>query len=342
MNPAFRSRSILWQHYWEDTNPQDLQIRAGPELSSIKLLANDEEIEVELKRQGTTHVDMCFVLSTRAQHSLPGTNQSIPLNSPLPERGPEPFRSTKSYLSSALLHSLISMENISPEGSLTPLGDVLNEVLLKKGGHMFQEQCLIALELLRAGYLTSMPLNYIPPSDTDNTSNHARLSSRVFSLLPAQLEPKPWNQVDHDLAGFHSVVTALWRSLRNLHEIVALTLFLQYQVELPPQAYREFSSQLPFFQQPGTELGIVCKHIMEDTSDNITLESLLATFPAFGTTQQIAQQLNDGWLFWCSVMSIAETLAKNGVLTPQQWTDFEQTNTVLFSKWSSIPGLQAE
>ena len=46
------------------------------------------------------------------------------------------------------------MENLAPYGRLSPVGGGLESALRTKGGQLFQEQCLVAEELLRAGFTT--------------------------------------------------------------------------------------------------------------------------------------------------------------------------------------------
>jgi len=68
------------------------------------------------------------------------------------------------------------------------------------------------------------------------------LLTRVFTLLPMRLLEKSWEgPIDHDLMGFNSIVKALYKTLRNLMEMLLLNLFLNNRATLNPEDLLEVS-----------------------------------------------------------------------------------------------------
>jgi len=137
--------------------------------------------------------------------------------------------------------------------------------------------------MLKYNYITSNKLTLIAPSpvQTGETGGENEREivfvSRILSILPMHLTATPWTgPLDHDLMGFHEIVKALYRSLRNSLEMTLVSLFLSHKIHMPPQECTRVSFQLPFFQQNSTAMGIAVKAFL---IGNAPVSALQSRFP---------------------------------------------------------------
>ena len=144
-----------------------------------------------------------------------------------------------------LLHLLVMRQFLTadPQHLPTVLGKSLEDVPAQ-----FQEEALLILELIKYNYITSNKLTLVSPvptlthplssSSEDFEKKEIIFISRILSVLPMHLNEQPWSgALDLDLMGFHEIVKALYRSLRNALEMTIASLFLTHKTQLAPQEY---------------------------------------------------------------------------------------------------------
>jgi hypothetical protein len=190
------------------------------------------------------------------------------------------------------------------------------------------------LELLRLGHLHGMPLktfleNKLEPVDKEREIN---LLTRIFSLLPGTMEEgRSWEgPIDPDLMGFNSIVKALYKTLRNLLEMLLANLFLSGRTALNPEDYLEVSYRLPYFEEPSTALGLALKSFLIE--QNINLKH---RFPNF---VNLMNDLHRGVQFWDEVMKMVEFLNSENVevLPEQLYAEFKNANSLLKSRFARL------
>ncbi|KAK5584228.1 hypothetical protein RB653_005836 [Dictyostelium firmibasis] len=172
-----------------------------------------------------------------------------------------------------------------------------------------QEPTLLLIELLRSGSFTFERLNFVPKPTFDGPPSKPSvfIISRVLSLIPSQLDNTPWGgPIDHDLMGFHEITRTLYKSLRNLIEMTALSHFLTHRIVLPPPEYFTFSTRLPFFLQPSSSMGLLVKGLL---LENLSLEQLEEIFPNF---TNIKEDLALASQFWDIAFKIVTTIYNEG------------------------------
>src|SRR5689334_21106855 len=114
----------------------------------------------------------------------------------------------------------------------------------------------------------------------------------------------PWTgALDHDLMGFHEIVKALYRSLRNALEMTLASLFLTHKVQMPANALTKVAFSLPFFQQNSTAIGIVVNHFLIDYAPPACLHS------KFPNCTDLAGDLLTAWKFWDEIIRIITFLS---------------------------------
>jgi len=199
----------------------------------------------------------------------------------------------------------------------------------------FQDEALLVVELLRHGYLNSNRLNLIPsPSiPQDLHSKQLTLLSRVFTLLSMRFRPdKAWEgEIDQDLMAFNSIVKALHRSLRNLFEMVTLSIFLRHKSIVAPSQYAPLSARLPFLQESNTALGIVFKAFIF----NQHLRNAAGLSAAFPSCLCPFDDILKAFRFWHQVLRIVKNMKLQNLITQELFDEFQSANAFLAERLAS-------
>lgn len=111
----------------------------------------------------------------------------------------------------------------------------------------FDEHAFVFLELLRMNKISGKRL--VPGSSTPTASEASHpaqdeiaLLSRVLSLMPFQTKERPYmGVVDFDLMAFNSIIHTVYKTLRNLLEMLMLNAFLSRRSEIPADEYTRVS-----------------------------------------------------------------------------------------------------
>jgi len=228
-------------------------------------------------------------------------------------------------LYSILSHTLVLRDYLTTDRQPTVLGKALEGI-----NALFQEECFLILELIKSGYITSNRLTTIqePAIEHPEQKNERELTllSRVVSILPLHLLQSSWTgALDHDLMGFHEIVKALYRTLRNLLEMSLLALFLSRKVHINPREYARVSfHMLPFFQQNGIGMGMLLKAFLSDPVP--PLETLASRFP---NCTNIVADLRAAYEFWGEVIRMITFLRECDTLPVNLFNEFQSANKLM-------------
>jgi len=129
--------------------------------------------------------------------------------------------------------------------------------------------------------------------------------------------------------GFNSIVKAVYRSLRNLLEMLLLRLFLKRKSKLHPKEYVGLAMKLPFFQETNTALGIALKSLLSGTDP----KKLPQQFP---TCTQIIPNLKTAIKFWNEVMKMIVFLRDQNLVSTDLANQFESATKLLTAKTSVL------
>lgn len=277
----FQERPIIWKHGVSQVSVElspPKEIKPDVSQKTLRWVITEEALKAEMRRQNVEKVDMKFCLTWHADQFTNDGQLCTDLQNP----GACSFSKEKDCLA-ALVHFMLleGLGYIADDGSTTIMGDVL----MQSPRH-FMEPCLIALELMKFGFLTSEPfepaqeskqfpkdLNY--GSQCSQRQKSIYLLIRVMSLLPMKLKLDMWNaDVNFDLAAFHSLVRILKRSLRHLTEAALASVLLEdlSQVKLLPAGFLcatpksndhlQSHALLPSFMLPRSCMGIVANFFL--------------------------------------------------------------------------------
>jgi len=224
------------------------------------------------------------------------------------------------------------MDHVTPGKGLTTVGKILNQMFRSPTGHALQDQLVICLELIRAEYLSGVAL-HPRPKDTPfdaTTPPTVRLLSRTFSLVPLRITgTEPWDgPVDWDLAAFHCIASLLTRSLRNLHEMLFLSLALRRRIAVQPMECVDLTFRLPFAPLPPVSLGVVLKTFL--------LSPPGTALPTVAAAVDLRADLHAGLKLWDQVHQLARVLAQSNLIAPETLAEFDAANTLLHTRLDPV------
>jgi hypothetical protein len=240
----FQIKRVVTMRWYDETEIEMDHFRAAFDLRTCQTsILTEDEIKIEYPRQNkslTEWVDIGFVLQLQVHKFHAKTSPMPTVND---EQRPKMriISTVNELLATISLHALEIREYLERKSYRPTLwGRALALVNVK-----FIHEAWCVLELLRLGHLHGMPLktfleNKLEPVDKEREIN---LLTRIFSLLPGTMEEgRSWEgPIDPDLMGFNSIVKALYKTLRNLLEMLLANLFLSGRTALNPEDYLEVS-----------------------------------------------------------------------------------------------------
>ena len=350
-----KGKKLMMKTYWESQAGRNLTIKSGCKLNWSRLTR--DEVAAELKRQGVDSPDVRFCLRWHSHDlEMGGAVTRVLYGEETGESKKQSEQDSNWLLCQTLFSFLEAIDMFGEEGSTTVMGDVL-----KDASPVFQEQILLAVELLKFGLLngdvfeapTDRPfppaVNY--PSSASNVS--VTLVSRVMSLLPMRLKCELWDgKLDFDLAAYHCAVRSLNRALRSVVEGALSNVILKDLRLIKAVPNHIFSpsgalpaevlegqpssgpeSALPSFLLPRACLGLVCKFFLEfDAHGPDAAKSFEAELrKRFRCCVDPLKDLKVGVKFWKETMRCVSGIAE-GLSSPEILHAFTVADSLLDQK----------
>ncbi|EGG18458.1 5'3'-exonuclease N- and I-domain-containing protein [Cavenderia fasciculata] len=309
--------------------PKDFEIPHATILNSTpfgrannsKSIVIPNEIKQQLQQQTKSNLPITFQFVAACSSSNPLINNNNN-NSNSNNNNQEPIVPIKDSHEAnfyIMYQSLSIMGYIGNDGKLTAYGRVLEQLKKSK----FQEEIILAIELMRSNCLSTEKLTFIPkPSfEGPSSNNTTALLSRLLSLLPCKLDNTPWSgPIDHDLMAFHEIARTLYKTLRNLIEITATSHFLTHRIVFEPNEYFNFSTKLPFFLQSNASMGLMVKGTM---LEGLGIEDMKDIFP---NCIDIEHDLERATQFLEEIVSVLPILVKENLIDKSLHESFIQAN----------------
>ncbi|KAA6408456.1 MAG: hypothetical protein FRX48_07538 [Lasallia pustulata] len=236
-----------------------------------------------------------------------------------PKTGFQPLVTLQEITVNAVWRFLQLRNYVDNKHELTPWGKVMDITLTACGSSKEQEEAgFIAVELLRLGLLNNSPMfpNYsgTPLRGTDTDKRSCLLVSRVASLGKLRHQPKGYSgPLSRHLLGYHSVISALRASLRDLVDISLATMFLDGNADRDRNDWMDLALGLPFYDENSYALGVVVKTYLDElfTRDDPTSETTRAEMKAKGPEWcqycDFAGSLDDAFDLWDAVYKGVKT-----------------------------------
>mmetsp|Transcript_1278 Transcript_1278/g.3868 ORF Transcript_1278/g.3868 Transcript_1278/m.3868 type:complete len:753 (+) Transcript_1278:80-2338(+) len=364
LHKGFQSKKILCKAFWDAHQirtglsgnsanlPHDARIIQPMMVKGLKWNITQAAVEAEMRRQGVSKVDFKFTLQW---HYNEFTHDG-PLLRDVQKAGDPNCSGNDLNSLSALVHFMVleHLELIAEDAGMTVFGNVL-----KDSPQCLQEPCLVALELMKFGFLSGEPfdpaqedrpfpeqVNYPRSAGVDPRTKAVLLLSRVMSLVPMKLRNDMWNaDVDFDLAAFHSLVRILKRALRQLVEASLGSILLKDLTRvkvLPPgfmcsspkkDNHLETFAVLPTFMLPRACMGIVVRHFLEYRGDPANFQKdVQSRFPC---CEQAIKDLKTAFTFWEDLRRCVDEIA--GPLGAEEISeDMKAASQVLYAQQKKL------
>jgi hypothetical protein len=216
------------------------------------------------------------------------------------------FKTYKEVQSFILLKLLEYMSYFDKDFKLTVYGESLASVKQEKERNN-SDDLVTFIELLKCGYFDKWE------NEELNDDDYINLISMIMSLYPMNLKPIQWNgEISKILIQFHSVVKKLNESLRNIIEMLLVSIFMQKKLNSiePKHLFSKLSFNLPYYEDINLTMGIVTKEILKTPTKEFDefIKNINEKFPS---CVDPLNDLNKATKFWDQCLQVLSSLAKN-------------------------------
>lgn len=230
-----------------------------------------------------------------------------------PKAGQEPLKHRDEILANAVWRLLQLRGYLNEQHQLTEWGRVLEAVWSASGTRRDEEEAaLIAVELMRFELINpdTMFLGYggAPGNGSDIDKRNAMLVSRVACLGKIRHSAKGYSgPLSRHMLAYHSIVSSVHASLRDLLEMIVAAMFLEGLVDRDREDWADISLGLPFYQEQSCALGVLTMHFLDDLCNypNPTSESTRAEVKRKGQEWimhgDFSGSLDDAFRIWDAV-----------------------------------------
>jgi len=246
----------------------------------------------------------------------------------------------------------------------TPYGKALQKALsVTPSSSIFQEEIVTALELIRMNALNNRAYNKVPyskpgaklsspvtssaPSTPNKEGNdikeHINLISRVASLLHISFKAMVvWKgPLDLELLRFNSFMKAVTRSLRNLSEMILLSMTMNENAGKSDSNLEILSAgiKLPFLLDANTANGIITKTYLDSLTDiiNITPEVIQKSTTTVENKfkeycDDVKSDMENTYKLWDCILEAVKSLKADGQINEEYAKEFIDANEWLKGK----------
>lgn len=194
---------------------------------------------------------------------------------------------------------------------------------------IYPEQSMVILELLRHQSITTKRFGLVfkkyvasvtAPVKKSKFQAELHLIERVMSMVPMKFKSIQWGEragVSQDLLCYNSIVRIIYRSIRQVIEMLLAATFLEGHISLDltcqNMALTHLSMHLPFYQESNTAMGVAARYLLETPIDVLENESLAKKFTS--CVDVLADFHERAVPFWNQTVDMVRTLynAKSGL-----------------------------
>ncbi|CAG8489148.1 3402_t:CDS:10 [Paraglomus brasilianum] len=320
LHQFYQSRKVVSIYWYEPSNDHPLQHNVLPSVHDTLSTWNVLEggLEEERKAQKTSTIDIAFCL--RATATEEQAARTI-----MPKNNDKTIISKDEILANVIWRLLQLRGFLTQSHTQTYWGIAFRKALdsAKPGSSSHQEQLLSALELIRFGYLNA------------NTFSRSYFGGPVGTVWAGPLS--------RELLAFNSFIKALNRSLRNLCEMLTLSLFLNSDRRKDRGDYLEIALSLPFLTDVNTAMGIITKTYLEQTISLSKLNEGKVTHThvsdasrkiqnIFTACADVKADLINGFAFWDELIVALKQLRASDSISLDFASQFFNANQWLSSR----------
>jgi hypothetical protein len=257
------------------------------DVGKLRSRVTDDELRSELARQNASRAGMSFLVRT-SQHKSTTGGPLFKAMENLPSDAAADVVVSGDTLIAAILGQALELKEYLTAGTRQP---TVWGKALALAEPAFEQEAVVVLDLLKSKLLSGKRLTTTSQRGQSPYTlllkfvvcrwlfiiihtllllgapykNEAEvlLLSRVFSLVGMKLRDRPWHgPVDYDLMGFNSLVQSVYKTTRNVLEMLLLQMFLTKRSSVGPEEYVAVALKLPFIQESNTAMGLVLKSFL--------------------------------------------------------------------------------
>ncbi|KAJ9474097.1 Post-transcriptional regulator MKT1 [Pseudozyma hubeiensis] len=364
LNGFWSSRKITGIYYFAPSADHPIPHDSAATLQLINRVnqwnVSNRFIEEELRRQNSSTIDIALCLGATTSDQLASRTKTPRVKMP---DGSISALERKDEIVANTIWRMLELRGFLNHAHLhTPYARALYLALKKsKLNDKLQEPLFLALELLRGGALHA---NYFGgrsysggPSYGDETEKrHMLLVMRTVSLLQMTYKPSAWSApLSRELLVFNSFVKSTSRAMRNLVEMISLSLLLRGDARRNRDDFIDISLSLPFQTDVNTGMGILVKcyldglltyrggpvleHQVDDAEVVEAKQGVLGALDdTFSNVRDIKQELGRSFRFWDAVLVAVETLDGENAISKEVVTQFRDAERWL-RPLAKLPGV---
>ncbi|KAL8874440.1 MAG: hypothetical protein Q9174_000233 [Haloplaca sp. 1 TL-2023] len=342
LNRYYQRKEVTTKYWFDHSLVQKINIKdllpSSPKESLASWNVKQEEISDRLRvlQKEIHNLTPCTI--SFAVQSLQDTVFAERSISPKGKSGRTVLKTRDEICANALWRFLQLHGYVDRQHRLTRWGNVLSRLLSTMGTNLEQENAaFLAVELLRYGLLNADTMfqkySGAPSRGTDIDKRNCMLVARVACLGRLIHQPRGYSgPLSRHLLAYHSIVSAVQASARDLIEMSMVTMFLEGYVDRERDDWMELAQTLPLFNEDSCALGVIMLTYLdelctrEDPTSESTREEMKsrgqgwAVYCDFNASQQQALQL------WDAVYQGVK-LAKAGsqeVQEPKMWDEVDE------------------
>lgn len=362
LNGFWSSRKLSGIYYFSPSNDYPIPHDSAATLQLINRVnqwnVSNRFIEEELRRQNSSTIDIALCLGATTSDQLASRTKTPRVK--LPDGSTSALEKKDEIVANTIWRMLELRGFLNHAHLHTPYARALYLALKSSRlNDKLQEPLFLALELLRGGVLHA---NYFggrsysggPSFGSDAEKRHMLLVMRTVSLLQMTFKPAQWTApLSRELLVFNSFVKSTSRAMRNLVEMISMSLLLRGDGRRNRDDYLDISLSLPFQTDVNTGMGIVVKCYLdgliayhegpvtadqaEDASVMEEKKGVLGMLDeTFTNVKDVRAELGRAFRFWTAVREGVETLDKENAISKDVVSQFRDADAWL-SPMAKLP-----
>ncbi|KAL9131831.1 MAG: hypothetical protein Q9217_000358 [Psora testacea] len=284
--PRADFKTRLWFEKGNEETFKPVNVNPSPKQAVSKWNVRSELIE-EAKYENPKPGTLSFAV--RALQDAKFAKRTITAKA----KADKPLKKPEELLANSVWRLLQLRGYVDESHELTKWGRVLKTALTAVGdGNEHEEAVFLGIELLRFGVLNAdtMFKGYqgTPVQGSVNDRGLCMLVSRVASLGRLRHEPKGYcGPLSRSLLAYHTLISSLQASLRDLLEMNLVAMFLEGEVDRDRDDWMELSLGLPFHEIFSCGLGIATLNYLDQLETHGD--------PTAKETQEVTRNNAQGW-----------------------------------------------
>ncbi|KAL8655164.1 MAG: hypothetical protein Q9226_003157 [Calogaya cf. arnoldii] len=296
LNRYYQRKEITTKYWFDPNSPSSVNIKdllPSPKDSINSWNVRENAMSDRRQALGEQRQDLPLGSISFAVQSLRDTIFAAATITPL-KKGQQLLQSRGEICANAVWRFLQLRGYVDRQHQLTAWGKVLDSILSVAGSQSQQERAaLLAVELMRFGLLNADTMfsaySGAPSRSNDIDKRNCMLVSRVACLGRLIHQPRGYSgPLSRHILAYHSMVSAIQASMRDMLEICLVTMFLEGGANRDRGDWMDMALMLPLFDEDSCALGVIMLHYLD--------ELFVREDPTSETTREETTSRSQGWV----------------------------------------------